>query len=254
MIPIAQAFTSGRLSTIRLVATDMDGTLTHRGKFSANLLQSLEALVKADILVLVVTGRSAGWVNAVQTYLPIAGAIAENGGLYFSSQTPQFLTSIPDPTRHRQKLNQTFQFLKSQFPWLQESADNAFRLTDWTFDVEGLSPTQLQQLSDLCQQQGWSFTYSTVQCHIKPLQQNKACGLLQVLKQHCGQLTDHEIITVGDSPNDQSLFNPGQFPISVGVANVLHYTQQLTYKPAYVTTQAEGNGFDELVQLILDAQ
>ena len=253
MIPIAQAFTSSCLPKIRLIATDMDGTLTRQGKFSATLLQSLEALVEANIAVVVVTGRSAGWVNAVQTYLPIAGAIAENGGLYFSSQTPQFLTSI-SVTQHRQQLEQTFQYLKRQFPWLQESADNAFRLTDWTFDVKGLSPIQLQQLSDLCQQQGWSFTYSTVQCHIKPLQQNKACGLLQVLKQYFGQLTVHEIITVGDSPNDQSLFNIDQFPISVGVANVLHYIQQLTYQPAYVTTKAEGEGFDELVQLILDAQ
>ena len=253
MIPIAQAFTSGRLSPIRLVATDMDGTLTRQGKFSANLLQSLEALVKAGIPVLIVTGRSAGWVNAVQTYLPIAGAIAENGGLYFSSHSPQFLTAIPDLTRHRQQLYETFQYFKNQFPWLQESADNAFRSTDWTFDVEGFSPTQLQQLNELCQQQGWSFTYSTVQCHIKPLQQNKAGGLLQVLKQHF-RLSAHEIITVGDSPNDQSLFDTEQFPLSVGVANVLHYAEQLTHKPAYVTSKAEGEGFDELVQLILDAQ
>ena len=254
MIPIAQAFTSSRLPSIRLVATDMDGTLTRQGKFSATLLHSLEALVEANIAVVVVTGRSAGWVNAVQTYLPIAGAIAENGGLYFSSQTPQFLTSIPNLTQHRQQLNATFQYLKRQFPGLQESADNAFRLTDWTFDVEGLLPNQLQQLSKLCQQQGWSFTYSTVQCHIKPLQQNKAGGLLQVLKQHFGQLSAHEIITVGDSPNDQSLFDTSLFPLSVGVANVLHYADQLIHKPAYVTSKAEGEGFDELVQLILDHQ
>lgn len=250
MIPIAEA-TSNYLSSIRLIATDMDGTLTRQGKFRATLLQSLEALQKADIAVIVVTGRSAGWVEAVQTYLPIAGAIAENGGIYLSNQTPQFLTPIPDISLHRQKLAEMFQLLKRQFPGLQESADNAFRLTDWTFDVAGLTPIELQQLNDLCEQQGWSFTYSTVQCHIKPLQQNKADGLLQVL-QHFGQLSAHEIITVGDSPNDQSLFNPGLFPISVGVANVLHYTSQLTHKPTYVTTQPEGDGFEELVQLILD--
>ena len=34
---------------------------------------------------LIVTGRSAGWVSAISSLMPIVGAIAENGGLFYPS-------------------------------------------------------------------------------------------------------------------------------------------------------------------------
>jgi len=240
---------------IHLVATDMDGTLTRQGRFTSSLFQALEALAAANVSVLVVTGRSAGWVQGLKTYLPVVGAIAENGGVFFSPDTeaPTLLAPITDLIRHRQQLAQTFQSLQTQFPQITESVDNCFRLTDWTFDIQGLTPLDLQQLEHLCASAGWGFTYSTVQCHIKPKFQDKATSLLQVLKTHFPHLTTEQIITVGDSPNDESLFNPSIFPFSVGVANVLHYRSKLTYLPAYVTSQEEGDGFNELAQLLLQS-
>ena len=68
-----------------LVATDMDGTLTQQGRFTSYLFMALEALADTQIYVLLVTGRSAGWVQGLKTYLPVTGAIAENGGLSHSA-------------------------------------------------------------------------------------------------------------------------------------------------------------------------
>lgn len=56
-IPALSEFSSTSLSNIRLIATDMDGTLTRRGKFTPALLQALEDLAAADIKVLIVTGK-----------------------------------------------------------------------------------------------------------------------------------------------------------------------------------------------------
>lgn len=56
---IAQA--GQALQKVRLVATDMDGTLTIAHKFSTCLLEALEALAAAGIPVVIVTGRLAGW-------------------------------------------------------------------------------------------------------------------------------------------------------------------------------------------------
>nr|MBA2749430.1 HAD family hydrolase [Tatlockia sp.] len=50
----------------------------------------------------------------------------------------------------------------------------------------------------------------------------------------------------GDSPNDESLFNPSYFKHSVGVANVRDYANQMQHQPTYITTAAEGEGFCEL--------
>ena len=164
---------------------------------------------------------------------------------------PVALTPISDLVLHRQQLAEAFLQLQSQFPQIQESADNRFRITDWTFDVDSVNTDELQTISHLCQQTGWGFTYSNVQCHIKPLGQDKAIGLLQVLRDYFPLYTPGEIVTVGDSPNDESLFDELCFPISVGVANVREYAERLQHQPAYVTTASEGQGFCELAQLLL---
>lgn len=254
--PITQAITDNCFKNLRLIATDMDGTLTRQGKFTASLLQVFEDLLAVHIPVLIVTGRSAGWVNGLATYLPVVGAIAENGGLFYpkDSANPVALTAIPDLIEHRKQLEVAYYHLKSEFPHIQESTDNRFRITDWTFDNFNLTLTQLQRLDSLCASLGWGFTYSSVQCHIKPASQDKAVGLMQVLRDYFPSYTPEQVVTVGDSPNDASLFNP-QFPLSVGVANVLDYAEELIYQPAYVTKAAEGEGFCELAQgLIISFQ
>ncbi|MEB3220324.1 MAG: HAD family hydrolase [Nostocales cyanobacterium 94392] len=241
---------------ILLVATDMDGTLTTKGKFTDTLLQALQDLAAANIKVLIVTGRSAGWVSGLSYYLPVVGAIAENGGLFYSCITEQAvsITPIPNLEKHRKDLATVFEKLKLDFPQIQESSDNRFRISDWTFDVAGLDHTSLQMMQHQCQELGWGFTYSNLQCHIKPLGQDKVVGLSQVLRKYFGEYVSDQVVTVGDSPNDESLFDPNYFPLSVGVANVLEYVDQLQHKPAYITQKKEGEGFCELSDYILRAR
>lgn len=251
-VPLHQARTDC-FRNIHLVATDMDGTLTQLGKFTSGLLKALEDLGKVGVPVLIVTGRSAGWVSGLASLMPIAGVIAENGGLFYPStgEIPVALTSIPNLVDHRKQLAHAFEQLKSKFSKIQESVDNRFRITDWTFDNCQLTDADLKILEAFCHQLGWGFTYSSVQCHIKPASQDKSAGLLKVLRDYFPQYTSEQVITVGDSPNDESLFDPSCFPVSVGVANVLEYADQLRYQPAYVTTAEEAEGFCELAGCLL---
>lgn len=253
LTPISEDIAKTNLKNIQLIATDMDGTLTKNGKFTSHLFLTLEKLAAAKIQVLVITGRSAGWVQAIKNYFPILGAIAENGGLFYPihSEAPQFLTSIPNMALHRQNLANVFQYLKSQFPQIQPSVDNQFRLTDWTFDIQDLNLSELTKMAEICQTKDYGFTYSTVQCHIKPLQQDKASGLCQVISEHFPNLTPEKIVTVGDSPNDESLFEESKFPLSVGVANILEYANKINHQPVYVTRKKEAKGFCELAELLL---
>lgn len=255
LIPLADAVGLNK-QTIHLVATDMDGTLTRHGRFTSSLFEALEALADANISVLLVTGRSAGWVQGLKTYLPVTGAIAENGGVFLSpeSEKAEILTEILDLKLHRQQLAEMFEYLKRQFPLIIESADNCFRLTDWTFDIQELTFPELQLMEKLCAEKGWGFTYSNVQCHIKPLKQDKDTSLLQVIKKYFPNLNAKQVVTVGDSPNDESLFDPSNFPLSVGVANVVRYKTKLKHLPVYVTAMEEGEGFAELTRLLLRSQ
>ncbi len=251
--PISESIAKNYLKNIQIVATDMDGTLTKTGKFTSNLFLALEKLAAAKIQVLIITGRSAGWVQAIKNYLPVVGAIAENGGLFYPdyNEAPEILTPISNMNLHRQNLAEIFQHLKSQFPQIEESVDNHFRLTDLTFDIQDLSRPELTKMAELCLGKGYGFIYSTVQCHIKPLQQDKATGLLQVLSKYFPKLTTEKIITVGDSPNDETLFDKSKFSLSIGVANVIEYADKLNYQPVYVTSKKEAEGFCELAELIL---
>ncbi len=265
-------------SSIRVVATDMDGTLTREGEFSAALLEDLGWLSVSEIPVIITTGRSAGWVSSLAHYLPVAGMMAENGGAFFPG--PRLETLLPwlglssleelDPRAkdewgwflgdlgaiadHRAKLAAMFKQLQMAYPQLEEAADNRFRQTDWTFDVRGLSDRQLDSLASRCEAAGFGFTYSNVQCHIQPGGQTKARGLslwLDALKPGCDR---REIVTLGDSPNDESMFDPSQFPCSVGVANVAHYRDRLAHLPAAITNAEEGYGFCEFVGWLLEGK
>jgi HAD superfamily hydrolase (TIGR01484 family) len=238
---------------IRLIASDVDGTLTRSDLFTPMLLAAIAQLTQANLPLLLVTGRSAGWVDALRYYLPVVGAIAENGGVYFpKTGAYQLLGNLPtDLALYRRQLSDAFGQLQQQYPQIATSTDNAFRLTDWTFDVEGLSQVELEAIALQCQAWGWSFTYSTVQCHIKPQLQNKASGIQQVLAQHFPTIHLTQVLTIGDSPNDETMFDPEIFPVSVGVANILEYGDRLQHRPKYVATQAEIDGFYEVVNCIL---
>ncbi|MCT7975276.1 HAD-IIB family hydrolase [Laspinema olomoucense] len=254
-LPLSQLQTHHSLQRVAVVATDLDGTLTHQGKFTPGLLQALEALAAASVAVVIVTGRSAGWVSGLVSYLPVVGAIAENGGIFYPSNgTPVLLTAIADLKTHRQQLAAGFAHLLAEFPHLQETSDNPFRVTDWTFEVAGLTSENLQRLRFLCAEMGWGFTFSTVHCHIKPPNQDKAVALMEVLRDRFPDYSSDRLVTVGDSPNDETLFNPTLFPLSVGVANIAEYFDILTHHPAYLTDLPESEGFCELVRAILAAQ
>ncbi|MDA0268129.1 MAG: HAD family hydrolase [Cyanobacteria bacterium] len=244
------------LPHIRLVATDMDGTLTRQGSFTPTLLSTLDALAQANIPVMIVTGRSAGWVQGLVHYLPIVGAIAENGGVFFQKGNTEihWLVDLPDRSHHRQHLATLFTVLKETHPFLRESEDNRFRLTDWTFDVQGLSQMQITALATTCEQAGWGFTYSTVQCHIRPILQDKGPGLRQVLQRFFPAIGPQQVLTMGDSPNDVGLFDPSQFPHSVGVANVRHYRESLPHQPRFITRDAEVAGFQDVMEQLLAIQ
>src|SRR5438105_2425426 len=57
---------------------------------------------------------------------------------------------------------------------------------------------------------------------------------------------------VGDSTNDQPMFR--HFALSVGVANLLRFAEELTVWPAYITREERGLGFAEVVRTLLAAR
>lgn len=82
MRPLALA-SQGLFSSVQYVLTDMDETLTFRGRLSAATYAALERLQSAGIRVIPVTGAPAGWCDQMVRMWPVDGVIGENGGFFF---------------------------------------------------------------------------------------------------------------------------------------------------------------------------
>ncbi|EAM50012.1 HAD hydrolase family protein [Crocosphaera watsonii WH 8501] len=132
--------------------------------------------------------------------------------------------------------NQSQFFYSSIFKISISPKNYHFSSLDWAFKL-------------ICEKSG--FTYSHIQGHLKPLNQNKANGLTTLKETYFPELSYSEIMTVGDSPNDESLFDKNLFPMNVGVANIAKYLDRLEHQPGYITNLSESDGFCELVQLII---
>jgi hypothetical protein len=67
---------------VRFVLTDMDDTLTYRGRLSARTYDASERLQAGGVKVIPVTAAPAGWCDQMARMWPVDGVIGENGGLF----------------------------------------------------------------------------------------------------------------------------------------------------------------------------
>ena len=82
----------------------------------------------------------------------------------------------------------------------------------------------------------------------------KLSGARWMLRRLFGRELDAEVehwVYVGDSTNDQAMF--GHFPLSVGVANLRRFADQLHTWPAYISDGGRGVGFAEVATRLLAA-
>ena len=105
------------------------------------------------------------------------------------------------------------------------------------------------------QREGMNATVSSIHINGWFGEHTKLSGARWMLQRLFGRELDAEIerwVYVGDSSNDQVMF--GYFPLSVGVANLRHFADQLHTWPAYITEGERGIGFAEVVARLLAAR
>jgi Cof subfamily protein (haloacid dehalogenase superfamily) len=84
---------------IRLVATDLDGTIVrHDGTVSARTVRALAAVEEAGLTLVLVTGRPTRWMHPVVEATGHRGvAVCANGALVYDLHTEEILESFPLP-------------------------------------------------------------------------------------------------------------------------------------------------------------
>lgn len=236
-----------------------------------------------NLRFVIVTGRPAGFAWTLMQSLGADAAIAENGGvIYFASapevawhicagkndwfpflhQTDQQCTgSEPQSSAPESTLEAAEQrcprrkAAEAIFHSLQEAGliatscipthDNLFRLCDFTFPIGGIGAQTLYEIQKAVAAQGAAFVHSSIHGHIMPCGQTKGDALRWALARW--DLKPEACLTIGDSPNDESLFNRAVFSHSVGVQNITEHAGAMTERPRYLATGSEGEGFLELL-------
>jgi hydroxymethylpyrimidine pyrophosphatase-like HAD family hydrolase/predicted DCC family thiol-disulfide oxidoreductase YuxK len=252
-----------RLSaTPAAVATDCDGTLTTNGALTSSVLAAIGLLRQHSIPLVLVTGRAAGYAWTLFELVDAQAVIAENGGVLYERSHPEqpiWLNPVMQCSSDAQfkpggwgrghelftELKQ-LQLVPADWPLTH---DCSFRFTDLTFPLhfknDALQPEQLNAIATHLSDKGAGFVYSTIHAHIMPTNQTKARMLAHWAERN--GIKEREILTIGDSLNDESLFEKDKFGPSWGVANIRSYLQAMKHRPERITEHAQGLGFAEMV-------
>jgi HAD superfamily hydrolase (TIGR01484 family) len=245
------------LARIRVLAADVDDTLTTAGRLPPSTLECLQALDASGIVVALVTGRPAGWAQALAGYLPgVKVAVAENGLVAFDSAGDRVDLGPPrDPSFFSRLADNAARVRKAY--GLTVTPDDAFRLFERTFNRPATFDAATLFASQKIVDADFEVMASSIHIHVRPSGWGKAEGLLAALRPYSPEACaspDDSILFVGDSSNDRSLFARLR-KTSVGVRNVTRFLDELgDDRPAFVTEAESARGFAELGHRLLSAR
>lgn len=230
---------------IRMLATDVDGTLTKAGALDPEVVVQIARLAGLGIEVVPVSGRPAGEVLGLVRYLPgVRRGIAENGQVEVVPDLP--VRWLGAPTDRPAVRALALEIGSAAGLALRVTADDPFRVGDVAFERDGATDATLAALVPATRARGLFITWSNVHVHFTPAAPDKGAAVL-VAAGIDGAL----IATIGDAPNDAGLFVAGRFAATVGTADVLRQRAVMPAMPELVTTGVESAGFLELAAVLV---
>ena len=241
------------------VMTDIDDTLTREGAIEPAALRALGDLQAAGVPVVAITGRPQGWSMPFAQAWPVAAIVAENGGVALIRDGNHLLTEFAQDDIMRDhnawRLREVAARVLREVPGAQLAQDSPGRATDIAIDhseFAHLPASAIAQVVALMEDAGMTATVSSIHINGWFGTHSKWTAAQWMLRRLFGRELQDEIerwIYVGDSPNDQMMFQ--HFPLSMGVANLLRFEAELTVWPAHITQAERGEGFAELTGKLL---
>ena len=256
-----ESFPRRRRARIRGVLTDIDDTLTSRGRLTAQAYAALHRLYDAGLLVAPITGRPAGWCDHIARMWPVSAVVGENGAFYFHydherrRMRKRYAQSEQERADSRRRLDALAARILEQAPGAALASDQPYRESDLAIDfcedVERLPESAIDRIVQIMTDAGATAKVSSIHVNGWFGEYDKLGMTRIMLEELFGVDLDaakEEFVFVGDSPNDSPMF--AFFPNSVGVANLRKLSHRLTHLPAYITRLEAGAGFAELVGLL----
>lgn len=254
MRPLAEL---GRVAC-RGVFSDIDDTLTHDAVVTLDAYAAIHRARAAGMRIVLVTGRPAGWAEVLASLWPVDAAIAENGGIAYlrrGKRLERMYFEATDPAEDAKRLAAVAEDVLRTFPFAVRADDSGLRITDLAFDIgenQHLERDQIDAITAHLRALGARTLVSSVHAHGFFHGADKAKMSARVANVLWGD-SEAEVAAsyafVGDSPNDQAAFT--FFAMSIGVANVQRYADQLRPPPRFITPSPYGTGFAEAIDALL---
>lgn len=241
------------------VLTDIDDTLTTTGAITGEALRALHDLQAAGLPVIAITGRPMGWSEPFARQWPIAAIVAENGAVALFREgnelRVEYAQDAPTREHNARRLREVAARVLREVPGATLAQDSAGRVTDIAIDhseFTQLEAARIDQVVAVMREEGMTATVSSIHINGWFGEHTKLSGARWIVQRLLNRELDAEHtrwVYVGDSTNDQLMF--AHFPLSVGVANLVHFREQLHTWPAYLTVGERGAGFAEVAQALL---
>jgi hydroxymethylpyrimidine pyrophosphatase-like HAD family hydrolase len=225
---------------VKLIMTDVDGTLLARGNILSNeVAEALSALRQAGIVIGLVSGRTLSLLESMAEEFNLTGPIiAENGAI--AKVSPQ--SEMMELGYSRQPAIDALNILKELYPGeIREREDNAERFIDIVIWADGISVEEIRERIKPTQLLDSGYILHLMQEGI-----NKGRTLSKVIDEMKVYSPD-EVMVFGDSVTDLSLFE--LFPNNVLIVNPglpEGQAEIIEKKAAYVSEKQYGEGFTEV--------
>ncbi len=238
------------------VLFDIDDTLTTGGRLTTAAYGALDRLHASGLMVIPITGRSAGWCDQIARLWPVDAVVGENGAFYFRYDPQQrklqrrFFLEERLRAANRDRLSELAKVIVSEVPGCALASEQAYRESDLAIDYcEDVAPmpdAEVGRIVDLFLNAGANAKVSSI--HVNGwFGEYDKLTMTRILMCECFSIdldADRDrFLFVGDSPNDAPMF--AYFPYSIGVANVADFGGRVAPPPAYVTDARCGVGFVE---------
>lgn len=255
----------------RILAFDVDDTLTWQGQLPQAAAAALYAAHEAGLTLIAVTGRSYSWAEMLMRLFPLAAAVAETGAvaLLRRGAVLEVVHHEPDAAVRAAGVSERDRAAARALAEVRSARlaiDNPGRLYDVAFDLVESGPPvpdeDAGRIRAILEEGGLTTARSSV--HINAWKVgphgpfDKATMLDRVLRLVVGASLDESaarLCYVGDSTNDGAMFCRAQ--LSVGVANVAPHLPALRERgqaPRFLVTGEGGHGFAQVVDALLQAR
>ena len=249
------------LSCIKGVLTDIDDTLSTDGNLTVDAYRAMWDLHKAGYLLVVVTGRPAGWCDHIARFWPVDAVVGENGGFYFHHDGEKlirfYLYNDAERRAFRVQLDTIREMILREVPGCAVASDQAYReydlAIDFCEDVDPLPWAEVIRIRDLFEVAGATARISSIHVNGWFGEFNKLTTTRLCARELFGITEERfkdEFVFCGDSQNDEPMF--ACFTHSFGMANIRNFLQLMKSRPAYITSQPAGLGFCEVAGLLLN--